>query len=422
MLEAPLPACESQRLAALHAYQVLDSAPEQAFDDLTLLAAQICGTPIALVSLVDTARQWFKSSHGLGASETPRRVAFCSHSILAPDDVFIVQDARRDLRFSDNPIVTGDPHVIFYAGAPLVTPGGMPIGTVCAIDHEPRRLRPEQVESLRILARQVVTQLELRRACLELQATTGRLAQANQELQEFSSIAAHDLQEPLRKVVAFGGLLRKDLGDELPHRAEQDVGFMTDAALRMQRLISDLLALSRAGSQEMHCESFELRECVDVALEALSLRIEETGAQVSVDTLPTLSGDRTLLSQLFQNLLGNALKFVDQRQPRLHVSCVREGGRTILGVQDNGIGIPPEQVERIFTPFRRLHGLSEYEGSGIGLSVARKAVTRHGGSIWVESEPGQGSHFRFTLPGALPGAPDPTVQADSEPAASGRDH
>lgn len=171
MPKAPLPPNEEQRLAALRQYQILDTAPENSFDELVRLAAHICGTPIALVSLIDEHRQWFKAKFGVDVQETPRDVAFCAHAILSPKEPLVVPDATQDPRFADNPFVAQEPHIRFYAGIPLVTPEGQALGTLCVVDYQPRHLTPEQLEQLQALAHQVVAQLELRRTLRELAKT-----------------------------------------------------------------------------------------------------------------------------------------------------------------------------------------------------------------------------------------------------------
>ena len=232
---------------------------------------------------------------------------------------------------------------------------------------------------------------------VHLERLNRELVVLNAELDDFTYVASHDLQEPLRTLTAFSDLLRKDLGESLPERAAQDLGFITDAAKRMQTLIKDLLALSRAGQVAKKREKVSLSECADLALEALAIRVKETGAEVSRDELPAVWGDSTLITELYQNLIGNALKFSADQRPIIRLTVEEREGDQIFGVKDNGIGIEPKYAQEIFKPFRRLHGRSSYEGSGIGLAICRKIVERHGGKIWVESEPEKGSHFRFTI-------------------------
>ncbi len=219
----------------------------------------------------------------------------------------------------------------------------------------------------------------------------------NRELEEFAYVASHDLQEPLRKLVAFSGLLRRDMGDAVPEKAERDLRFIEDSAFRMQRLVDDLLELSRAGRTELRREVVSLESCAATALEALQFAVEQSGAEIERDELPELWGDARMLTQLYQNLIANALKFIQGRKPKIRLTSTFEGGIWTLGVKDNGIGIQAEYANQIFTAFQRLHRRDEYEGSGIGLAICRKTVERHGGKIWVESAPGQGSHFKFYL-------------------------
>lgn len=184
MLLAPIPANESDRLEALRQYNILDTLPEQAYDDLTHLAAQICATPIASITLIDKDRQWFKSSIGMTDPQTPRDVSFCGHAVMNPRELLVVDDARIDARFADNPFVTGNPHIAFYAGAPLVTPDGHALGTICVIDQEARKLTDDQRQALEALSRQIMAQLELRRKYLEMVELSRTRDEAQRELQQ----------------------------------------------------------------------------------------------------------------------------------------------------------------------------------------------------------------------------------------------
>jgi len=225
------------------------------------------------------------------------------------------------------------------------------------------------------------------------------LARRNADLDEFTYVASHDLQEPLRKITAFSNLLVQDLDGAMPEQAATDLAFMTDAAARMQVLIYDLLAFSRSGRVAMARGMVPLDQCVDQAMEALSVTLAESGAEIVRGPLPAVNGDPALLGQLFQNLIGNAVKFSRPGERSVvEVTVEEDEANFILGVKDNGIGFKQEYDEQIFQPFKRLHGREEFAGSGIGLAICRKIVERHNGRIWVESTPGEGTHFRFSLP------------------------
>ena len=224
------------------------------------------------------------------------------------------------------------------------------------------------------------------------------LTRSNEELEKFAYVASHDLQEPLRMVSSFARLLKNRYKGKLDQDADDFINFAVDGANRMQVLITDLLAYSRVGRWGNEFKEVSSEAVLERALSNLKVVVEQRGAVVTRDPLPVMMGDDSQLAQLFQNLIGNAVKFCKDRTPHIHVSSERRGNKWVFSVRDNGIGIAPEYFERIFLIFQRLHGKQEYPGTGIGLAICRKVAERHGGRIWVESEPGSGSTFYFTIP------------------------
>ena len=444
---------ETNRLQALHAYHILDSLPETDYDHITSLAAQICQTPISLISLVDEKRQWFKSVQGVTIRETPRSFSFCTHTILDPNEPLLVPDTRQDNRFADNPFVTGEPHVVFYAGVPLTDENGFALGSLCVLDDKPRQLSPDQLAALKTLTRQVVNLLALRKANRALQQSEQRyqhlsaeldqqvqartqeisrandelrqanelLEQANNALQQFAAVASHDLQEPLRKIQSFGNLLLGQYADQLGKDGRDYLERMQTAANRMSTLIRDLLTYSRIAALHDRRRLVSLATVVQAVLQDLELLIADTGAIVEVDSLPEVLGDDMQLGQLFQNLLSNALKFsrtsprssTQTTPPRVQIRVqpvlAKDLPKTIkptllaplyyrIDVTDNGIGFEQKQASRIFQVFQRLHGKSEFSGTGIGLAICEKVVVNHGGAIRATSRPGHGATFSVYLP------------------------
>jgi light-regulated signal transduction histidine kinase (bacteriophytochrome) len=246
---------------------------------------------------------------------------------------------------------------------------------------------------------------ERKRAEQKLKQTMAELTRSNQELEQFAYVASHDLQEPLRMVASYVQLLARRYQGKLDPDADEFIAYAVDGATRMQALINDLLAYSRVGTRGKPFEPTDCETVLDQALANLQVAIEESGAAVTHDPLPTVIADATQLTQLFQNLIGNAVKFRGEQPPRIHISAHRqsaienrESNEWTFSVQDNGIGIDPEYHDRIFMIFQRLHTREEYPGTGIGLAVCKKIVERHNGRIWVESQPGKGSTFYFTIP------------------------
>jgi PAS domain S-box-containing protein len=264
-------------------------------------------------------------------------------------------------------------------------------------------------EAFYIVGRDVSERLAMEH---ELAQRANRLQDTNAELQDFAYTASHDLSEPLRMVASFLGLLERRSVDDLDEKGREYLRQASDGAVRMRNLIDDLLAYSRVANEEPRREQVDLQALVDGVLKVLGPAIAETGATVEVGKLPTLEAESTQLGQLLQNLIGNAVKFHEAgRPPNVHVGARRTMGGCVVSVTDDGIGIDEADQERIFAMFTRLHGRDAYAGTGIGLAICRRIAERHGGRVYVESTPGQGSTFHTLLPDA-PSAP-------GTPAASG---
>ena len=239
---------------------------------------------------------------------------------------------------------------------------------------------------------------ERKRAEEVLRKTIADMDRSNKELEQFAYVASHDLQEPLRMVASFTQLLAKRYKDKLDADANEFIGYAVDGANRMEKMINDLLSYSRVETRGKPFEAVGCTAILNQALTNLRMAIEETGAMITQDPLPTVMGAESQLVQLFQNLIDNAIKFRREEPPRIHISAEDRGNDWFFSVKDNGIGIDPQYNERIFIIFQRLHRREEYPGTGIGLTICKKIVERHGGRVWVDSQPGNGSTFYFTIP------------------------
>jgi len=263
-----------------------------------------------------------------------------------------------------------------------------------SVEHPDKTL----LEMLTGIGSQIGQFIERRRAELQLRNTSSDLAQSNTDLQQFAHIASHDLFEPLRMVTSFLQLLQERSRGKLDKQSEEFIGFALDGAKRMKALIDDLLAYSRVDIRRRAFEPISCEQVFNTVIVNLKVAIEETGAVITHDPLPTVRGDLVQLTQVFQNLIGNAIKFHGQAAPRIHVGAHQRNGDWLFSVRDNGIGIEPKHFARIFEIFQRLHTRHEYAGTGMGLAICKKIIERHGGKIWVESTSGKGSTFLFTLP------------------------
>ena len=410
MLVAPPHPQEAERLAALEAHDILDTLPEQGFDDLTRLASYICGTPIALVSLVDAERQWFKSRVGLEAAETHRDLAFCAHAIL-DEGLMVVPDAEQDERFHDNPLVTGEPHVRFYAGTPLKTAEGHSLGTLCVIDHVPRRLTPEQQEALGALGRQVEAQLRLRlrlreaeRREAESRSQRDTLARVQRQKDELLHVVMRDFQMPLSGIQSSASLvLSRALVPEEARGAAREI---RESAEGLKRMVANLLDASQEESPLVpRMSEFDVTALLAEVARDFTLRIQGShrGFTQTVRLNEAMvRADRDLLRRTLENLLDNSFRFTALGSGKVALEASQpEPGLLELRVRDEGPGIPAASRAHVFEPSvpdGAPTAARARAGHGVGLSFCRRAVQAHGGWIWVEDNPPRGTSFCLRLP------------------------
>ena len=401
-MKPPVSVTEDARLAELLSYGILDSEPEQAYDDITLLASQICETPVALVSLIDQERQWFKSKVGVTVSETARDIAFCAHAITRPDELFVVENAPQDPRFAENPLVVDDPSIRFYAGAPLTTSSGHAMGTLCVIDDVPRELEPGQLDSLRALARMVVAQLELRQARDIAQ-------EADRNKMIFLANMSHEIRTPLNAILGLSELMAAQafgpLGDD--HYLEY-AGDINASGEHLLELMNDILDLSRIEADELRLDESEvdLVELVGAVVRMLGTKAgdKEVGvAQEFAHALPTVLVDERRLRQVVLNLVTNAIKFTPRGGSVVIAATPRPSDGSIeLSVTDTGVGMTASDIETALTAFGQIvdNDVTTELGTGLGLPISKRLVEGHQGTLEIASEQGVGTTVTVRLPAA----------------------
>lgn len=395
----PLPENEEDRLAALRSYNILDTGEEEDFDELTILASAVCQTPIALITLLDDKRQWFKSHPGVAEKETPKELSFCAHAIVEANEIMVVNDATRDERFADNPLVTGDTKVIFYAGVPLVNEDGFALGSLCVIDHKHKELTETQTNALKIIAKQVVTKLELRRKAIALDKLHQQLITSNVFIEKFASMAAHDIKNPLSSMLLSSQALKMRLQKLEDSGCERLIDLNISSTNRLMVLLDEMLAYSKspellmAKKNEVYLNTILEQVIGIINVPAhFKINIPQENYMLNVSVVA--------FEQIFINLLTNAIRYNDKEEGQINIRFTEGNDHYHIEIEDNGMGIAKQYHEKIFgTNFTlKITDRFNQKGTGIGLSTVRDLIKALNGTISLQSVLGEGTIFFITIP------------------------
>jgi signal transduction histidine kinase len=400
MKVAPLPPIERERISKLESYQILDTPPEEPFDRITRLVSQLIGVPIALVSLVENERQWFKSRQGLAAQETPRDIAFCSHAILQ-DDLLEISDTLADPRFADNPLVTSEPSIRFYAGAPLNTPDGFKLGTLCVIDRKPKKLSDDERQILTDLACVIVDEMELRIALKLSRQRMAREIESQLLKDEFVSTISHELRTPLTSIRGTLSLLESGRIGALPEKVGNLIGIASRNTDNLIDLVGDLLNIQELerGTVSFDFNTLEPGPLLAEICENLSGLAAEKRISIEceIEKCPAIMGDRMRVGQVLTNLISNAVKFSEDGAA-VTARVLVVGNKLKFQISDTGPGIPDDFRESIFDRFSRARSSKNIPGTGLGLAISKAIVDAHDGTIFFQSQVGQGTDFFVEFP------------------------
>lgn len=398
MISTNTPINENFRLEALKSLDILDTESEKEFDEITALANFICDTDVALISLVDIDRQWFKSKNGITTCETPRNNSLCSHAILKPHKPLIVKNTSEDNRFNKTPIYLEDKQVIFYAGIPLINKDGFALGTLCVMDSKPRELSEKQLESLSALAKQVIILFELNKKNNDLEKMQQKLKKKNESLREFARVISHDLKMPLANIVTSTDLLKLKLRDKLDKESLEYFEYIKTSSFSMSSYINDVLDHYESDSLiHNKPEKFNINHLLKEIVDLLSIKPDFTIH--FPENNPVLESNKLALKQVFFNLIGNSIKYNDKEQIVISIETSEDKKFYYFRIIDNGMGIPNDKLDTIFELFTtaNITDRSGNKGNGIGLSTVKKLIEKLGGSIKVFSEEGVQTTFEFSV-------------------------
>ena len=387
---------EAERLKEVNSYNIENTPNEKEYDDIAFLASIICGTPIALVTMMYQDRQWFKAAVGTDLKENKRELSFCTHAMAGDEKVMVVEDANTDERFKNNPLVKSGPQLAFYAGASIVNKNGYCIGTICVYDLTKKSLTEHQIQGLQILSEQVMGLLELRKQNFQLEMMAERLEISNKSLEAFAMVLAHDLKSPLSSVSLANEMLEAE-ASELKFEVKDLTDIIKRNSEKMQRLVNGILNNAKINDKHNVVEAIEPVSFFNQLKS--SLFCPKPFNFTCFSSINILYFNKIQLEQIFNNLFTNAIRYNDKEKVELKVEAHEQNGFYHFEVTDNGMGISKENQSYIFQLFRTVDDKDNYgfESSGIGLSIVKKIITAADGNINVASVQGEYTSFSFSL-------------------------
>lgn len=390
---------EYDRLENLYSYKILDSLPEKEYEELVMIAAAICNMPVSLISLIDKDRQWSKAAFGFSDKEMSRDISFCAHAIQQPEVPLVVPNAKFDNRFKKNPLVTTENGINFYAGFPLISTEGFPLGTLCVIDFKPNELTDTQITALQALANQASKLLELRKTKEELNKNLNALEVKNNDLEQLARIAAHDLKAPLANISSLIDVLLRYYTSNLNDNVIEMLELINNSSRQLRNLIDGILEYSR--NQKVLSTEKEV-VFLPTFFQSLMNHINpQNQHNIQFNAAEReISINKPALHQILSNLISNAIRYNDKEIVEISIDHYEKEDKHCFRVTDNGKGIGAENLERVFTIFEVLELEDRFgeRGSGVGLAIVKRLIEGQGGNIKIESIPGEGTEVKLEIP------------------------
>ncbi|MCB4797539.1 GAF domain-containing sensor histidine kinase [Neotamlana laminarinivorans] len=395
-----IPKNETERLLAVKSYKLDRSQYDQNFNIITNLACSITNMPNALISIVEEDEVWFKSAKGMTICSSERNLSFCSYAIANDEDVYVVENTKKNLKFINHPYVKASSKpIVFYAGVCLIDQNNHKLGTLCVIDHKENHLNDDQIKNLKLLGKQVVKLIELNKSNHKLKQAKRKLIKKNKMLKGFASQVAHDMKMPLANMILTTDILKKKYNKSIDEKGTNYLNNIKDASLSLSSYINNLLNYyenSSIDKKNVECFSFNqlLEEVIDILNIKVNCRINLPEKDFDIVT------NRAALELILLNLITNSLKYNDKPETVIDVFLDTEDEKhNYISVTDNGIGIPEEKQKKIFKLFSTVEETDRFgqRGHGIGLSTVKKLVSKLGGNINVKSKQGEGCTFKFSI-------------------------